>query len=149
MENMFGHLIIVTIFVLAFGQLNGLAVNETTPLPSTPTQSTTPFTQPSQHVVVLVSTSSVTVKKSSSSPIIVPSKSVAPPLPTSSSAVSPTPTPTVTTTTHDHTKEKKSYGRRFDTGSFIGGMIVMAAVIVIFFIVRKFWRGRPNYGKLL
>jgi len=145
---MFGHLIIVTIFVLAFGQLNVLAVNETTRLSATPTQSTIPSTQPSKHVVV-VSSSSVTVKKSSSSPIIVPSKSVAPPLPTSSSAVSPTPTPTVTTTTHDHTKEKKSYGRRFDTGSFIGGMIVMAAVIVIFFIVRKFWRGRPNYGKLL
>ncbi|XP_065648607.1 uncharacterized protein LOC136077991 isoform X2 [Hydra vulgaris] len=38
--------------------------------------------------------------------------------------------------------------RRFDTGSFIGGMIVTGLLVIIFLVVRRYCKGRPNYGQL-
>lgn len=96
---------------------------------------------PSLHASSSVNTSSLLTSTKTFSKSIVPASTQH-----WTSSVPPT-VPAITTTPEKKHEEKRS-GRRFDTGSFIGGMILMGALIIIFFIVRKFWRGRPNYGKL-
>ncbi|XP_002164900.3 porimin isoform X1 [Hydra vulgaris] len=60
----------------------------------------------------------------------------------SSSSIPPKPVTTPTTANNNKSS------RRFDTGSFIGGMIVTGLLVIIFLVVRRYCKGRPNYGQL-
>ena len=58
-----------------------------------------------------------------------------------------TPHPTTPHPTKHTTHHPRKSGRRFDTGSFIGGMFVTLALFIIFFVARRYWKGRPDYSK--